>query len=110
MFIRTEATPTASTLKVLPGQPVIGEGTTDFPTRAAVVRSPLAQTRTTSLARVVRAQWRERTSATRKQSAKATLSAENADGHKASGRARDAPRVLCHTVVARCVAAFGGPL
>jgi hypothetical protein len=30
MFIQTESTPNPATLKFLPGQPVLGQGTADF--------------------------------------------------------------------------------
>ncbi len=43
MFIQTELTPSAATLKFLPGQDVMGVGTASFPARAAAARSPLAQ-------------------------------------------------------------------
>ena len=42
MFIQTEATPNPATLKLLPGERVMREGTTDFPTREHAARSPLA--------------------------------------------------------------------
>ena len=42
MFIQTEATPNPSTLKFLPGQPVMRAGTANFPTREDAARSPLA--------------------------------------------------------------------
>ena len=44
MFIQTEATPNPATLKFIPGTPVMGSGTADFPTRdAAAGKSTLAQ-------------------------------------------------------------------
>jgi Fe-S cluster biogenesis protein NfuA len=43
MFIQTESTPNPATLKFIPGKPVMGEGTVDFPDRNAAERSPLAQ-------------------------------------------------------------------
>lgn len=42
MFIQTEATPNPQTLKFLPGQPVTGRGTADFPARGKAEASPLA--------------------------------------------------------------------
>ena len=42
MFIQTEVTANPATLKFLPGQRVIGEGTANFPTREDTARSPLA--------------------------------------------------------------------
>ncbi len=42
MFIQTEATPNPATLKFLPGEPVMREGTANFPTREDAARSPLA--------------------------------------------------------------------
>ncbi len=42
MFIQTDTTPNPSTLKFLPGQAVMGEGTANFPTREDAARSPLA--------------------------------------------------------------------
>ena len=42
MFIQTETTPNPATLKFLPGRPVMGEGTADFPNAEAGARSPLA--------------------------------------------------------------------
>jgi Fe-S cluster biogenesis protein NfuA len=42
MFIETEQTPNPATLKFLPGRPVMGRGTADFPTPEAARRSPLA--------------------------------------------------------------------
>lgn len=43
MFIQTEATPNPATLKFLPGQAVLDNGTADFPSRAAAGDSPLAE-------------------------------------------------------------------
>ncbi len=43
MFIQTEATPNPATLKFLPGQTVLAEGTADFASRDAAARSPLAE-------------------------------------------------------------------
>ncbi len=42
MFIQTEATTNPATLKFLPGEPVMGEGTANFPRREHAARSPLA--------------------------------------------------------------------
>jgi Fe-S cluster biogenesis protein NfuA len=42
MFIQTEDTPNPATLKFLPGQTVMGQGTADFPNAEAGTRSPLA--------------------------------------------------------------------
>ena len=42
MFIQTEATPNPSTLKFLPGKPVLDDGTMEFRDRDAAVQSPLA--------------------------------------------------------------------
>jgi Fe-S cluster biogenesis protein NfuA len=42
MFIQTEATPNPATLKFLPGERVMREGTANFPTREHAARSPLA--------------------------------------------------------------------
>ena len=42
MFIQTEATSNPATLKFLPGERVMREGTADFPTREDAARSPLA--------------------------------------------------------------------
>jgi len=42
MFIQTEATPNPQTLKFLPGHPVMGSGTADFPSREGADASPLA--------------------------------------------------------------------
>ncbi len=42
MFIQTEATANPATLKFLPGERVMREGTADFPTREDAARSPLA--------------------------------------------------------------------
>ncbi len=43
MFIQTEQTPNPATLKFLPGESVLEEGTADFPTAEAASRSPLAE-------------------------------------------------------------------
>ncbi len=43
MFIQTESTPNPATLKFLPGQTVLEEGTADFPSADAGESSPLAQ-------------------------------------------------------------------
>ena len=43
MFIQTETTPNPATLKFLPGQPVLDEGTADFPDAEAAQVSPLAR-------------------------------------------------------------------
>lgn len=43
MFIQTETTPNPATLKFLPGDLVLREGTADFPDAEAATRSPLAQ-------------------------------------------------------------------
>ena len=43
MFIQTEQTPNPATLKFLPGEPVLEEGTADFPSVEAASRSPLAE-------------------------------------------------------------------
>ena len=43
MFIETETTPNPSSLKFLPGQPVMGQGTREFATPEAAEASPLAQ-------------------------------------------------------------------
>ena len=43
MFIETEATPNPSSLKFLPGRPVMGEGSRDFVSPEAAEASPLAQ-------------------------------------------------------------------
>ncbi|MEX6724754.1 NifU family protein [Parapedomonas caeni] len=42
MFIQTERTPNPATLKFLPGQPVLTNGTADFVSAEAAVASPLA--------------------------------------------------------------------
>ena len=42
MFIQTEVTANPATLKFLPGQRVMSEGTANFPTREGTARSPLA--------------------------------------------------------------------
>ncbi len=43
MFIQTEATPNPATLKFLPGQDVLGQGTADFTDAGSAGASPLAQ-------------------------------------------------------------------
>ena len=43
MFIQTESTPNPATLKFLPGQDVLGQGTADFPDAASADTSPLAR-------------------------------------------------------------------
>ncbi len=43
MFIQTESTPNPATLKFLPGQPVLGTGSADFPSAEAATTSPLAR-------------------------------------------------------------------
>ena len=43
MFIQTESTPNPATLKFLPGQTVLEEGTADFPNSEDASISPLAQ-------------------------------------------------------------------
>ncbi|MBO0752651.1 MAG: NifU family protein [Bradyrhizobiaceae bacterium] len=43
MFIQTEATPNPTTLKFLPGRPVLAEGVLDIPSAAEAAQSPLAQ-------------------------------------------------------------------
>ncbi|WP_312526789.1 NifU family protein [Paracoccus sp. (in: a-proteobacteria)] len=43
MFIQTETTPNPATLKFLPGETVLGQGTADFPTADAAATSPLAR-------------------------------------------------------------------
>ena len=43
MFIQTESTPNPATLKFLPGQTVLEEGTADFPSADHANSSPLAQ-------------------------------------------------------------------
>ena len=43
MFIQTESTPNPATLKFLPGQTVLEEGTADFPSADHANTSPLAQ-------------------------------------------------------------------
>ncbi len=43
MFIQTESTPNPATLKFLPGQTVLGQGTADFTDAEAAATSPLAQ-------------------------------------------------------------------
>ncbi len=42
MFIQTETTPNPATLKFLPGETVLGDGTADFPTVDSATTSPLA--------------------------------------------------------------------
>jgi Fe-S cluster biogenesis protein NfuA len=43
MFIQTEATPNPTTLKFLPGRPVLREGVLDIASAAEAARSPLAE-------------------------------------------------------------------
>ena len=43
MFIETETTPNPASLKFLPGQPVMGQGTREFASPEAAAASPLAQ-------------------------------------------------------------------
>lgn len=43
MFIQTESTPNPATLKFLPGTPVLGRGTADFPDADSSAKSPLAR-------------------------------------------------------------------
>lgn len=43
MFIQTEATPNPSSLKFIPGRPVMESGTADFTNREEAANSPLAQ-------------------------------------------------------------------
>ena len=43
MFIETEVTPNPATLKFLPGQPVMGDGTLDMRSTEEAVSTPLAQ-------------------------------------------------------------------
>ncbi|PVH29123.1 NifU family protein [Pararhodobacter oceanensis] len=43
MFIQTESTPNPATLKFLPGQNVLGQGTADFPEAESAGNSPLAR-------------------------------------------------------------------
>ncbi|MBY6129158.1 NifU family protein [Qipengyuania aquimaris] len=43
MFIETETTPNPASLKFLPGRPVMGQGTREFPSPEAAEASPLAQ-------------------------------------------------------------------
>lgn len=43
MFIQTETTPNPATLKFLPGETVLGQGTADFTTAEASAPSPLAR-------------------------------------------------------------------
>jgi Fe-S cluster biogenesis protein NfuA len=42
MFIQTESTPNPATLKFLPGEAVLGQGTADFPSPETAGASPLA--------------------------------------------------------------------
>ena len=43
MFIQTETPPNPATLKFLPGEPVLPQGTADFPSADQAVASPLAR-------------------------------------------------------------------
>jgi Fe-S cluster biogenesis protein NfuA len=43
MFIQTETTPNPATLKFLPGETVLGNGTADFPNAESGAKSPLAR-------------------------------------------------------------------
>ncbi|AGT09717.1 NifU family protein [Paracoccus aminophilus] len=43
MFIQTETTPNPATLKFLPGETVLGQGTADFPSADTASASPLAR-------------------------------------------------------------------
>ena len=43
MFIQTEITPNPATLKFLPGETVLGDGTADFPSAEEGAKSPLAR-------------------------------------------------------------------
>lgn len=43
MFIQTEPTPNPATLKFLPGEPVMDQGTSNFPDAISATRSPLAE-------------------------------------------------------------------
>ncbi len=43
MFIQTEPTPNPATLKFLPGEPVMAQGTSNFPDAISASRSPLAE-------------------------------------------------------------------
>jgi Fe-S cluster biogenesis protein NfuA len=43
MFIQTETTPNPTTLKFLPGRPVLPEGVLDIPSIAEAAKSPLAE-------------------------------------------------------------------
>lgn len=43
MFIQTEPTPNPATLKFLPGQSIMAQGTADFASREEAARSPLAE-------------------------------------------------------------------
>ncbi len=42
MFIQTEPTPNPSTLKFIPGRPVLGDGTVDYRAPSEAMQSPLA--------------------------------------------------------------------
>ena len=43
MFIQTESTPNPATLKFLPGESVLGQGTADFPDAGSAQKSPLGR-------------------------------------------------------------------
>ena len=43
MFIQSEPTPNPATLKFLPGEPVMAQGTSNFPDAISASRSPLAE-------------------------------------------------------------------
>ena len=43
MFIQTQETPNPQSLKFLPGSPILGQGTLDFPTPSSAYCSPLAK-------------------------------------------------------------------
>ena len=43
MFIQTESTPNPATLKFLPGQTIMEQGTADFPNENSASSSPLAK-------------------------------------------------------------------
>jgi Fe-S cluster biogenesis protein NfuA len=43
MFIQTETTPNPATLKFIPGEPVMGQGTANFTSKDEAVKSPLAK-------------------------------------------------------------------
>lgn len=43
MFVQTQETPNPNSLKFIPGVPVLGSGTMDFPTPQSSLRSPLAR-------------------------------------------------------------------